>query len=63
MAEKTAQKTIEITANDLPLQCPPANAPAWNKHPRVFLDIAHGDAVCPYCSMRYILKGEAPKGH
>ena len=63
MAEKTAPKTIEITAKDLPLQCPPASAEGWNKHPRVFLDISHGDAVCPYCSMRYVFKGDLPKGH
>lgn len=55
---------VEITAADLPLHCPRSNAQVWNLHPRVFLDVAHtGEAVCPYCSAHYVLKGEAPKGH
>lgn len=60
----TTPKTVDVTAGELPLHCPQGNAPAWNLHPRVFLDIVHtGTAVCPYCSTRYVLKGEAPKGH
>ncbi len=55
---------LEISAQDLPLHCPPAGAPAWNLHPRVFLAIqANGEAVCPYCSARYHLKGALPQGH
>lgn len=56
--------TIEISAHDLPLHCPTPNAPLWCQHPRVFLDVMQtGEAVCPYCSTHYVLKGEAPKGH
>ena len=56
--------TVEITAKDLPLHCPPSDAPAWSLHPRVYLDVLHtGEAVCPYCSTHYVFKGEAPKGH
>ena len=56
--------TIEIAADDLPLHCPTSNAPLWNQHPRVYLDVLHtGEAVCPYCSTRYVFKGKAPKGH
>ena len=56
--------TIDIVAADLPLHCPPPGAPKWSLHPRVFLDIVHtGEAVCPYCNTRYVLKGKAPKGH
>ncbi|MGE5386826.1 MAG: zinc-finger domain-containing protein [Betaproteobacteria bacterium] len=54
----------EISGKDLPLFCPPSNAPLWSQHPRVFLDIVHtGEAVCPYCSAHYVLTGEAPGGH
>ena len=61
MADKL---TIEITAKDLPLHCPTESAPLWCQHPRVYLDVLHtGEAVCPYCSTRYVFKGEAPKGH
>ncbi len=57
-------KVIEVTEHDLPLHCPRPNAPLWSQHPRVFLDIAHnGEAVCPYCSAKYVYKGEPPKGH
>ena len=58
------KKTVEVSAGDLPLHCPPAHTPGWNLHPRVFLDVVHtGAAVCPYCGTRYVLTGEAPKGH
>ena len=57
-------KTVDITASDLPLCCPPASTPVWNKHPRVYLDILHtGEVVCPYCEAHYVFKGEAPAGH
>lgn len=64
MSQKTPQKPIDVTANDLPLHCPTKDAPLWARHPRVFLDIVHsGQAVCPYCSAHYVLSGELPKGH
>ncbi len=55
---------VTVTVADLPLNCPPSNAPVWNQHPRVYLDVrSTGETVCPYCSTRYIFKGERPKGH
>lgn len=65
MAE-TRDKTqpIAVTAHDLPLHCPPPGAPLWAQHPRVFLDVLkEGEAVCPYCSAKYVFTGERPKGH
>ena len=60
MAEKSAQRTVEVTAHDLPLHCPTPNAPLWSQHPRVFLDPKAGEAKCPYCGTVYRLKaGEA----
>lgn len=56
-------RTVEITAHDLPLCCPRPDAPLWSQHPRVYLDATHGEVVCPYCSARYVLTGELPKGH
>ncbi|HRD32623.1 MAG TPA: zinc-finger domain-containing protein [Rhodocyclaceae bacterium] len=56
--------TVAITAKDLPLSCPRPGAPLWAQHPRVFLDVLeHGEVICPYCSARYVLTGERPKGH
>ncbi len=65
MAEKSAPKTIEVTAHDLPLHCPMPNAPLWNQHPRVFLPIVEngGEALCPYCGTRYKLVGEVKHHH
>lgn len=55
---------ILVTAADLPLACPRPEASLWAQHPRVFLDVAaEGEAVCPYCSARYVLSGDRPKGH
>ena len=57
-------RQTEVTAADLPLHCPPPTAPLWARHPRVFLDVARrGEALCPYCGTRYILKGPAPHAH
>lgn len=58
------QRQIEITEDDLPLHCPIPSMRLWNGHPRVFLPIeATGEALCPYCGTRYILKGGAKTGH
>lgn len=58
------QRQIEITGDDLPLHCPIPSMRLWNSHPRVFLPIeATGEALCPYCGTRYILKGGAKSGH
>lgn len=56
--------TIEVTAKDLPLHCPPAASALWSSHPRVFLNIASGEVSCPYCGTKYRLKaGETVKHH
>ncbi len=55
-AKKT--RAVEITAADLPLHCPTDEQMVWNAHPRVFLPIGQsGEASCPYCGTRYVLKG------
>lgn len=55
---------VEITAHDLPLQCPQVGTSAWNLHPRVTLDVLKtGEVSCPYCGTHYVFKGKAPKGH
>ena len=59
-----ANAEVIVTAADLPLACPTKDAPLWSRHPRVYLDVTKtGEAVCPYCSAKYVLKGELPKGH
>lgn len=58
--EQSAERVIEVTAADLPLHCPTPAMMLWNSHPRVFLDVARtGEALCPYCGTRFLLKGGA----
>jgi uncharacterized Zn-finger protein len=55
-----SQREIEVTATDLPLHCPMPSMLLWNAHPRVYLPIQKtGEALCPYCGTRYVLKGGA----
>ena len=57
-------RLVEVTAEDLPLHCPMPSMLLWNSHPRVYLPIeSTGEAMCPYCGTRYILKGGAIVGH
>jgi len=59
-----SERSVTILAKELPLFCPPKNAPLWSQHPRVFLDVAGaGEAMCPYCGTRYRLEGDAKAGH
>ena len=63
LKENTA-RCIEISASDLPLQCPMPDMQKWNAHPRVFLVLdEHGEARCPYCSTQYKLTGDRGLSH
>jgi uncharacterized Zn-finger protein len=59
------QKSVEVTAGDLPLHCPLSSQKLWNTHPRVYLPIEKTrEARCPYCGTMYHLVGElGPGGH
>jgi len=56
---------VMVDGKDLPLHCPTNKTPAWNSHPRVFLDITKtGEAKCPYCGAEYkLIPGTEPHGH
>lgn len=55
---------VELSAGDLPAYCPNPQMPRWSSHPRVFIDITHGEARCPYCGTRYVLRdSEAAPRH
>ena len=53
---------VELDAQDLgragQAWCPhpKAGLPAWNSHPRVYLNLSNGQARCPYCGTVYRLK-------
>ena len=56
-APQTESREVKISRDQLPLSCPPRGEEVWNLHPRVYLPIeATGEAVCPYCSTRYLLE-------
>jgi uncharacterized Zn-finger protein len=60
--------TVEVTAKDVlgdgVVACPNPKMPLWSNHPRVFIDVTHGEGKCPYCGTEYKLKaGEVVGGH
>lgn len=56
-ARQPKQRVVKVNRDHLPLSCPLAEDELWNMHPRVYLPIEKtGEAVCPYCSTRYILQ-------
>ena len=56
-AVESANRVHAITRDELPLYCPRDDMPLWSSHPRVYLAIEEtGEAVCPYCGTKYILK-------
>ena len=61
---KPDMPVVELKARDLPAYCPNPNMPIWSSHPRVVIDVTHGEAACPYCGTRYRLaEGEVVHGH
>ncbi|NBP97365.1 MAG: zinc-finger domain-containing protein [Burkholderiaceae bacterium] len=65
MSDLNEMNAVMVHGNDLPLHCPTKDTPAWNYHPRVFLDIlATGQVKCPYCGTEYhVIPGTEPHGH
>lgn len=64
MSETRADPIVQLQSSDLPAFCPNPAMPVWNHHPRVFLDVSTGQAMCPYCGTVYVMKaGETSKGH
>jgi len=62
--KENQQRSIEVTATDLPLHCPMPDMLLWNAHPRVYLPIEKtGEALCPYCGTLYKLKGGPCAAH
>ena len=52
------QRSVEVTAADLPLHCPLPSQKLWNTHPRVYLPIEdepNQEAKCPYCGAVFVL--------
>ena len=58
----TPNQVVELLARDLTRSgetfCPhpKADMKLWNTHPRGFLNLAQGEARCPYCGTLYRMK-------
>ena len=50
-----AEKSHAVHKADLPISCPPPELSGWDGHPRVFLELKEGKALCPYCGTQYVL--------
>ncbi len=58
---KPAFETVTVETASVACE---GNAAASLGHPRVYLDLtAHGEIVCPYCSVTYKLAPGAKIGH
>jgi len=50
------QKTIKVEKGSMPVSCPQKGAPAWDMHPRVYIDLSDKKgANCPYCGNHFEL--------
>ncbi|WP_225721261.1 zinc-finger domain-containing protein [Candidatus Vallotiella sp. (ex Adelges kitamiensis)] len=58
MSELKEMPIHELNAKELPACCPNATMPRWSAHPRIFIDVTHGESSCPYCGTRYKLRNE-----
>ncbi len=54
-------ETAPIIVHERSVPCDGGDDPLG--HPRVWLRIADGEVVCPYCSRRYVLEGEGHDAH
>lgn len=63
------QQAVELQAKDLTRSgetfCPnpKADMKLWNTHPRVYFNMASGEAKCPYCGTIYRLKAGETTAH
>jgi uncharacterized Zn-finger protein len=60
MSQATAPASVvEVVAKDVHgdgvVFCPNPKQTLWSEHPRVYIDIAHGEGRCPYCGTVYRL--------
>ncbi len=54
-----SSKIVKLTKKELPASCPTKDTPAWNMHPRVYIEFNdEKKSVCPYCSNQFELIGE-----
>ena len=58
-AESSTEDEDTFIVDSLVVSCDGGGGPLG--HPKVFLHIDEsGEVVCPYCSRRYVLSGDAP---
>ena len=67
MSDTAPKAVVEVTAQDVQgpgvVACPNPKMPLWCNHPRVFIDVSHGEGRCPYCGTVYRLKAGEVLAH
>lgn len=49
------ENRYEVTAADLPIQCPLPGTSLWNSHPRIYIALdEEGFGKCLYCGAEYV---------
>jgi len=48
------QRQYKVSAQQASVCCPTPEMQLWNSHPRVYLAMEQGHAVCPYCNAEFI---------
>ena len=50
------KQTITVSKKDLPVSCPQKGTPAWDMHPRVYIELtSEKGSDCPYCGNHFEL--------
>ncbi len=50
------KQPIKVSKKDLPASCPPKDTPAWDMHPRVYIELKKSQVSdCPYCGAQFEL--------
>jgi len=68
MPTNDVKAVVEVTAKDVQgpgvVYCPNPKMPLWSAHPRVFIDVAHGEGRCAYCgTVSRLAAGETLHAH
>jgi len=50
---------IKVSKGSLPVSCPQKGTPAWDMHPRVYIELTdEKGSSCPYCGTQYQMEAD-----
>jgi len=48
------KQIVKVSKGSLPVSCPQKGTPAWDMHPRVYIELTDSkSSSCPYCGAEY----------